>query len=348
MSKLELEAVFSETSGTQAVTRDFVFFLLPSFSAMSVCAAIEVLSQANEAGATPAYTWQVVSQSGSAMRAETGLRLDVDAGLDPVGSNKTIIICGGERIDDAVDPDVRHWLQRAARHGASYGALGGGVSVLLQCGLASGHPIAAHWSVLLALQETYPDVEITRSVFELTDKVASCVGGTATVDLFLNLVARHNSDDCAQTAAATLACSSIRDKHHEQTMSMSCRVGCPSPHLEQAVNLMHRNTENPVSPARIASLVGISTRQLERLFSKHLGLPPKAYSTKVRLEQARTLLQQTRLPIVEVSFATGFQSTSHFSKLYKRRFSISPSCERGLTEGRKSGSSEMKTTERAS
>lgn len=203
--------------------------------------------------------------------------------------------------------------------------------MLLQIGLASGHPVASHWSVRVALQEIYPDVDITGSVFELSDKVASCAGGVATLDLFLNLVARQNSEECAQSTAAALVCSSIRDKHHEQTMSLSCRVACPSPHLEQAVDLMHRHVDAAISPSWIASQIGISTRHLERLFAKYLNMTPKAYSTKLRLELARTMLQQTRLAIAEVSLATGFQNTSHFSRLYKRRFAITPYSERGLT-----------------
>ncbi len=332
MTKLKMEAEFSSQLARQAVTREFVFFLLPSFSTMSVSTAIEILSKANQAGAVPAYSWQVVSQSGQSMRAETGLSLDVDGGLEQIGSNKTVVICGGERINDLVDREVSSWLRRAVRHGASCVALGGGVSVLLQCGLTFGQPVASHWSLGMALQETYPESQITRSIFEMSDKLASCAGGSATVDLFLNLVAQQNSKDCAQRTSAALVCSSIRDKHNEQTMSLSCRVGCSSRHLEQAVDLMYGSLESPESPSCIARQIGISTRQLERLFAKHLGLSPKAYSTKLRLEHARTLLQQTRLPVVEVCLASGFQNTSHFSKLYKRRFAISPTSERGLTE----------------
>ncbi len=336
MSKLEIEGAFTSKYGRQSVNREFVFFLLPSFSAMSVCSAIEVLSKANDAGAFPAYSWQIVSQNGHAMQASgTGISLDVDGPMEPIERDKTIIICGGERIADEVDRDVSGWLRKAVRHGASCGAIGGGIGVLLQCGLASGYPVSSHWSVSMALQETYPDIDITRSVFELTDKVSTCAGGVAALDLFLNLVAHQNSEDCAQSTAAALVCSSIRDKHHEQTMSLSCRVGCSSPYLDKAVDLMHRNIETVASPSWIAGQIGISTRQLERLFKRHLGLSPKAYSTKLRLEHARVLLQQTRLSIIEVYLATGFQNLGHFSKLYKQRFSITPTSERGLTGAQK-------------
>jgi len=86
--------------------------------------------------------------------------------------------------------------------------------------------------------------------------------------------------------------------------------------------------ENPLDIRELARLVGISARQVERLFREQLGMSPKVFYLKLRLARARTLLRQTVDPIVEVAVECGFASTSHFSHAYKRLFGIPPTQER--------------------
>ncbi|WP_299923724.1 GlxA family transcriptional regulator [uncultured Pelagimonas sp.] len=331
MTKLDLNLQFATSIAPRSISRPFVFVLLPGFSAMSLSTAVEVLAGANAAGASPVYCWKIVSADGTPATASTGLTMAVDDSLPDIQHDETIVLCGGARVDEPVDLQVVKWLRKAARHGAKLGAMGGGGTALLaQTGLSSGQSIASHWSTAPALQESFPNADITQSIFEISDKVITCPGGATALDLFINVVSQHNGISCAQTVAGDLACSSIRDKHTEQTFSIACQFGRQSHHLEQAIQVMKTSIEDPISPSQVAVQVGVSSRQLERLFSKHLNMSPKAFSTKLRLERARILLQQTDLAMIDVAIATGFQNTTHFSKLYKRRFGVTPSNERGV------------------
>ncbi|MEO1919934.1 MAG: helix-turn-helix domain-containing protein, partial [Paracoccaceae bacterium] len=85
----------------------------------------------------------------------------------------------------------------------------------------------------------------------------------------------------------------------------------------------------PISPATLAEDVGISTRQLERLFRRYLNRSPKRYYMELRLEKARNLLLQTDMSVINVALASGFTSPSHFSKCYRMHFSTTPYRERG-------------------
>ncbi|MFM7627178.1 MAG: helix-turn-helix domain-containing protein [Gammaproteobacteria bacterium] len=78
----------------------------------------------------------------------------------------------------------------------------------------------------------------------------------------------------------------------------------------------------------LATRVGISTRQIERLFKEQMGIGPSMFYLKRRLERARTMLRQTLLPIREVAVECGFGSTAHFSHAYKKSFGIPPTQER--------------------
>ena len=95
-------------------------------------------------------------------------------------------------------------------------------------------------------------------------------------------------------------------------------------HLARAIELMRDTLEDPISPAVIAREIGISTRQLERLFGKYLNTSPKKYFLEMRLDRARHLLLQTEMSIVDVAMACGFQSPGHFSRVYRINFGVTP------------------------
>jgi transcriptional regulator GlxA family with amidase domain len=93
---------------------------------------------------------------------------------------------------------------------------------------------------------------------------------------------------------------------------------------------MEANIEKTLSLERIAQETGLSRRQIERLFKRHLNCVPKRYYLELRLKRARELLLQTAMPIMDITTACGFQSPPHFSKCYRREFGCPPSAERQI------------------
>lgn len=98
----------------------------------------------------------------------------------------------------------------------------------------------------------------------------------------------------------------------------------------RAIAIMVDTIEEPASPALIAERLGISTRQLERLFGRYLNSTPKHYFLEMRLNRARNLLVQTEQSVTEIAMACGFHSTSHFSKAFRSHFGRSPVGQRTL------------------
>lgn len=89
------------------------------------------------------------------------------------------------------------------------------------------------------------------------------------------------------------------------------------------------NLDHPVSPSVIAGELGISTRQLERLFGKYLNASPKTYYMEMRLERARHILVQTKMSVIEIAIACGFEGPGHFSRVYRTAFGCTPMMQRG-------------------
>ena len=120
----------------------------------------------------------------------------------------------------------------------------------------------------------------------------------------------------------------IREGTEGQRMALRARLGVSHPKLLAVISRMEENLEAPLSCGDLAEGVGLSTRQLERLFRKYLYKAPARYYLKLRLDRARFLLSQTSLPILSVALACGFVSASHFSKCYREHFGHTPSEDR--------------------
>ena len=120
----------------------------------------------------------------------------------------------------------------------------------------------------------------------------------------------------------------IRGPHDRQRLPVRTRLGVHHPKLVMAVELMEANIEEPLDQETLSHYVGVSRRQLERLFRRHMRRPPAHYYLELRLERARHLLYQTDMPIMDIACACGFVSASHFSTSYRQMFGRAPRAER--------------------
>jgi transcriptional regulator GlxA family with amidase domain len=126
----------------------------------------------------------------------------------------------------------------------------------------------------------------------------------------------------------------IRDEHDHQRMSLPARLGVRHPKLLSVIELMEQTLEEPMARTELARRVGLSTRQLERLFRKYLNRSPARYYLELRLHKARLLLVQTNMSVIDVALACGFVSASHFSKCYRDFFGRTPRKERTVPAAR--------------
>ena len=128
-------------------------------------------------------------------------------------------------------------------------------------------------------------------------------------------------------------CERIRGEDDHQRMALRLRLAVSQPKLLATINVMSENIEAPFSQTELAREIGLSTRQLERLFLKYLNCTPSRYYLDMRLNRARALLQQTCMSVTNVALATGFVSASHFSKSYRLHFGHAPRDTKRLTSG---------------
>jgi transcriptional regulator GlxA family with amidase domain len=221
-------------------------------------------------------------------------------------------------------------LRRFDRQGKDIGALCTGSHILARAGLLDGYRCTIHWENLAGFAEDFPQIEATPELFEIDRNRFTCSGGTAALDMMLNLISSQHGHDLAASVSDQFIHERIRDQHDQQRMALPARLGVRHPKLMAVIKLMEANLEEPLDRGELASAAGLSSRQLERLFRKYLNRSPARYYVELRLNRARLLLLQTNMPVIDVALACGFVSASHFSKCYRDFFGKTPRKERNI------------------
>jgi transcriptional regulator GlxA family with amidase domain len=276
-----------------------------------------------------AYEWVLAGEGGTTVRCSAGAAFQVDMDLDELKRDDTLMICGGVDVQSATSKRMLNWLRREARRGLKVGGLCTAAYTVAKAGLLDGKRATIHWENQDSFIEEFEEVELTKSVFVIDGNRMTTAGGTSSIDLMLKLIADDHGEQLANAVADQLIYSSIRTDQDTQRLSVPTRIGVRHPKLSQVIQMMESNIEEPISPSILARDVGMSTRQLERLFRRYLNRSPKRYYMELRLQKARNLLMQTDMNVINVALACGFASPSHFSKCYRGQYHITPYRERG-------------------
>lgn len=306
------------------------FFLLPSFALMSFASALEALRAANRMSGRDLYDWQLISRDGNPVACSSGIEVSVHAAMADVERLDRLLVVAGFGGEDFRDERAFAWMRRLGRTGCAVGALSLGGYVLARAGMLDGYRCTVHWENLEAFREEFPHLDATSEVYEIDRGRMTCSGGTGALDLMLALVGQDHGRALAVKVAEQFIHERIRDSRDPQRMTLRSRLGVAHPKVLEAVGLMEAHVDEVLSRAELAARIGVSARQLERLFQRYLGCTPTRYYLTLRLERARRLLQQTPLPIIEIALACGFVSASHFSKAYRDHFAKTPRQERAV------------------
>lgn len=308
-----------------AALHRFGFLTLPNYSMIACANAIEVLRMANRIAGGPLYEWQVVTPDAEAASASNGMAMQPTVGLDAMTRPDLLLVCGGIEVREAVNRQVIAGLRRLARDGVALGALCTGTFALAEAGLLHGRRCVIHWENLVAIEEEFPDITFVGDLYTVDRDRVTCTGGVAPLSLMLAMVEARLGPALAAAVAAQFMIDRVQPAATRQRA-----LPAPLEHgrLGAAVRMMEASITSPVPAATVARAVGVTPRQLERLFRRYLGQTPAAYATGLRLDMARTLLHETALPVTEVASACGYATPSRFSAAFRARFDRTPSADR--------------------
>ena len=311
----------------------FGFLLLDEFTLLSVSSAIETVRMANFVAGSQVFRWQMISRDGGPVTASDGLSINADfeIGDESQSSNlDAILVCGGNGVERFAARPVLRWLRACSERGIALGSTNTGSYVLAKAGLLDGYRCSIHRENVSALALEFPKISVSRGTYTIDRDRFTSAGGTAPMGMMLYFVRRKLGLETGANVANQFLHERIHDNDDRQHEPLRHVGGGQSAKLAAAVELMESNIREPFSQAELASYVGLSRRQLQRLFKKYLLLSPSNYYLKLRLERARQMLFETNLKIVEISAQTGFGSSSLFSANYKARYGKTPGADRAV------------------
>ena len=317
------------------MVRSFVFYLVPQFSLLPFTSAVEVLRIANRMLGYEAYRWRIASDTGARVCSSSGIAIDPDTSLSDerralMGERRPdlVLVCSGIDVEDYYNKSFEAWLRELNNRGCGIGAMCTGSHLLARAGLLKGRRCAIHWENMPGFTETWPEIDAHADLFVIDRNIYTSAGGTASLDMMLYLIGREFGEGLVNAICEQALTDRVRLSSERQRLPLSARLGVQNGKVLQIIELMEANLAEPLTLVEIADAVGLSRRQIERLFRQDMGRSPARYYLEIRLDRARRLLAQSTMPVVDVAVACGFVSASHFSKCYREIYRCSPQQER--------------------
>lgn len=301
---------------------------IPGFALMSYASTVEPLRAANILSNKTLYETIDIGVDTKPILSSGTASVSPQATIaDKPDLDYLFVVAGGDPASFR-DRRIMNWLARIARSGVQLGGVSGGPVILANAGLMTGRRMTVHWEHIDALAELSQSLLIERTLYVIDRDRVTCAGGTAPLDLMHALISEHHGASFARLVSDWFMHTEIRPSVGPQRGGLVARVGSTNLAVLEAVRAMESHVADLLTLEQLASIAGISPRQLNRLFHDLLGQSTMVYYRELRLGKAQNLLRNSPLKLTEIALATGFANSSHFSRLYSQHFGHPPSFER--------------------
>lgn len=258
-----------------------------------------------------------------------GATLPVDADLLTLENCSAIIIPGfmpnhrGQPPTPKLSQATKSWLKQQHQQGALIGGSCSGVFTLGDAGLLNGKRCTTTWWLHNALQTQFPRANAAWASALIDDEgIISAGGPMSWVDITLHMLKK-----CLGATHATITADfSIVDTNPkaEALYQPEGYLLSKDNFILQAEHTIRQCDHEPVTAERLAELLAVSPRTLQRRIKKITGESPKALIDRVRLEQACTLLKTSKKPVKEIAYSLGYSDDAVFRRLFRNKMGVTP------------------------
>ncbi|MFE0120207.1 GlxA family transcriptional regulator [[Kitasatospora] papulosa] len=303
--------------------RSVLVVLFEGVQSLDVSGPAEVFAGASRFPGV-SYELRTASLDGAPVRCSSGLTLVPDGTLADTPAPDLPLVPGGAGTRTP-DPELVDWLRAHGPGARQLVSVCTGALLLAAAGQLDGHRVTTHWSVCETLARTYPAVRVDPDpIFVRDGRLATSAGVTAGIDLALALVEEEHGRDVALTVARHLVVFLRRPGNQAQ---FSAQLSAQTAVREPLRGVQHWITEHPdadLSVEALAARAGLSPRHFARAFRAETGLTPGRYVERVRLEQARRLLEDTADGVVGISRASGYGTPEAMRRAFVKALGTAP------------------------
>lgn len=306
--------------------------LLPQFSLLPLGGFLDALRHAADEAdrSRQRYCrWQLCSIDGAAVRASCGAELAVDRALSDLSLNDLdylVVHAGLLEGLQGLPEELYQMLRDVAAKDLPLVGLDSGTFALAQSGLMRGYKAAVHWRHLGDYVSRFPDSPAVSDQLLVVDRSrTSCPGGAAAIELAVALLTRHCGRRRALKGMADLQVEGPRAQ-----AKLERGPSVEDPRLQRVISLMQAQLAQPLTSAKLAQRVGLSTRQLDRLFQMHFNQSARSYYMQLRLQQARWAVEHSVRSFSLIADQTGFCDSAHLLRNFRAQYGETPGALRRL------------------
>ncbi len=300
------------------------FLVVPQFSMLALSSIMEPIRRANAEAGRQKLICRLCSADGAEVTCSNGLSVPVDGVLDAEDPADITFVCASLNPEDNIPPRMPGQLRALWRRGHNVGGLCGGTFALAKAGILAGSRFTLHWEHHPAFIMRWPELTPCEDLYCIDDRIITCAGGTAAADLALELIQNYCGDKVLHSAMDHCLIPTKRADHERQITSVASRLGTRNRHLIRAIEWIEENYQTGESVAQLYDDIGVSARQIQRLFKEYVGQSPLRYMKERRLAYGRALLAGTDLSVMQIAAQCCYESTTRFSADFRRRFGVSP------------------------
>lgn len=290
---------------------------------------LQVFASANEfavsKGNAPLYAPRLVTPGDTIVTASAGLGLVAAPLTHPETELDTLLIAGGPGVHDAAaDPKLIEWVRARAERARRVASVCTGAFLLGAAGLLDGRRVATHWAHCDELARRFPAARVEANpIFVRDGAIWSSAGVTAGIDLTLALI----EEDLGRTVAFEVARQLVvflKRPGGQAQFSAALALQAAGDRFGRLHEWMSAHLAGDLSLPSLARQAGMSERSFTRHYSKTTGLTPARAVERLRVEEARRLLADTRLPVKRIAERCGFGSEETMRRSFVRVLSASP------------------------
>jgi transcriptional regulator GlxA family with amidase domain len=310
------------------------FLVVPRTGVLDIAGPWEVLGHANEVLGRTAYELEAVGPTAPTVRTRHGL---VVGGLRPLpraGAKVALpdlaIVAGAPVFPKPTEQaSLVAWLRRHRARIPTLASVCTGAFVLGAAGALDGRRATTHWQFLGELRARYPAARVVdEGIYVKDGNVWTSAGITSGIDMTLALVEEDHGHAVAMKIAKRLVLFLRRSGHQAQFSGALQRQEKEPPQLRDISTFVLDHVDEPLPVERLAAGVGMSPRSFARWCRAHLDESPAELVRRLRLDEARRLLEETSLPLKDVTARAGLGDSSTMWRTFTRRLGVTPAMYR--------------------
>ena len=321
MAKSEKPTIFRAEHAPLKLT----FLLFSGSSIMCVASAIDPLRAANRIAGERLFDFRLASVDGAPALTTSAVPVPVDGPFDPREPADVVAVIGGFGAKGHGGAGLLAGLRHSARSARAIGGIEAGTWPVARAGLLEGRAATTHWEDMEDFAAAFPGTDVRPDRYVIDGPVFTAGGASPTFDLMLHLVRARLGMAVALDVASVFIYDQTRAATDAQPLVSLGRLDGYDARLAQSIRLMESRIDQPLTIAGVARRVGLTPRALENVFRRSIGETPGAYYLRLRLNAARRLVADTRLPMADIAARTGFSSAATFSRAFARGFGKAPS-----------------------